>query len=543
MVRPPCYMGLVGAIVFFALTLTPSLVPRRWQMQGILSGLTAAIGYGLGSAASAIARKIRSHEPSKQIKRRAWIGLSVGGPLLVVLALWAGAWWDGQLRELMEMPREEPWRWSALVLLTAITSVILLLAGRVIRGVGHLTARLLARVFPRRAALALGFVAAAAFTLYVVIGGLADATYRAIDTGAGIADRLIQPDIPQPTSPLRSGSPESLVSWRRLGAKGREFTGTGPSVEELSEFAGRPAMEPIRVYAGLRSARNTERRVALLIQELDRTNAWERSAIIVQIPSGNGEIPLVNADAPEYMFAGDTAQVAIQYSYTPSWVTLLTNPNAGDEAADRLITAVTERVASMPLGDRPQVFVQGESLGSLSAEDAFTDLDDLVARVDGALFVGPTLFNPIRDRLIDERDPGTPVWLPIVDGGARVRFAQRPADLQVPRAEWRSPRVVYLMNASDPVGWFDVHSTWLPPDFLDRPRGPDVSRSMIWIPFATFWQTVLDLTSASGAPGGHGHTYGVNIVNGWAAVLQPPGYTDEDIARLREVLAEKLANR
>ena len=543
MVRRPCYLGLVGAVVFFALTMTPSLVPRGWFMQGILGGLTAAIGYGLGSAASSIARAIRSREPSLLVKRRAWIGLAIGGPLLVVVSVWAGSQWDGDLRALMEMPLEEPWEWFSLVLVAVVTAVILLFIARVIRGIGHLVAVLLDRALPRRASLALGVTAAAAFTVFVLLGGLFDVVYQAIDTGAGIADRTIQPDIAQPTSPLRSGSPDSLVSWDQLGAKGREFTGTGPSVEELSAFAGRPAMEPIRVYAGLRSAGSTEERVDLLMAELDRTNAWERSVILVQIPSGNGEIPLVNADTPEYMFAGDTAQAVIQYSYAPSFTTMLTNPGAGNEAADRLITAVTDRVATMAEGDRPRVFIQGESLGSLSAEAAFDDLGDLVATVDGALFVGPTLFNEIRDELMEARDPGSPVWLPIVEDGNQVRFAQLPGDLEVPQAEWASPRVVYLMNASDPVGWFEPSSLWRPPDFLDEPRGPDVSSSMIWMPVATFWQTVLDLTTASGAPGGHGHSYGVNIVDGWAAVLQPEGWTEADTLRLREILAEKLANR
>lgn len=543
MVRRPCYLGLLGAVVFFALTMTPSLVPRGWLMQGILGGLTSAIGYGLGSAASSITRAIRSREPSRLVKRRAWIGLAIGGPLLMVLSVSAGARWDGDLRVLMDMPLEKAWEWFFLVLVAAVMATILVLIARVIRGIGHLVAVLLDRVLPRRVSLALGVAAAAAFTVFVLFGGLFDVVYRAIDTGAAIADRTIQPDIAQPTSPLRSGSPDSLVPWDQLGSKGREFTGTGPSVEELSSFAGRPAMEPIRVYAGLRSARSTEERIRLLMDELDRTDAWGRSVIIVHIPSGNGEIPLVNVEAPEFMFAGDSASVAIQYSYAPSWVSLLTQPDAGNEAADRLISAVTERVSSMPEDDRPQVFVQGESLGSLSAEAAFDNLDDLVANVDGALFVGPTFINEIRRELTDARDPGSPVWRPIVENGARVRFAQLPGDLEVPEADWASPRVVYLMNASDPVAWFEPESLFLPPAYLGHPRGPDVSPSMIWIPLATFWQTVLDLTTASGAPGGHGHTYGVNIVDGWADVLQPPGWTEQDTARLRELLAEKLASR
>src|SRR5690606_20637321 len=43
--------GLLAGIVFFAFSLTPSLVPRPSVVQGIVSGLSFSIGYALGVAA------------------------------------------------------------------------------------------------------------------------------------------------------------------------------------------------------------------------------------------------------------------------------------------------------------------------------------------------------------------------------------------------------------------------------------------------------------------------------------------------------------
>ena len=40
--------GLVVAALFFALSLEPSLLPREALFQGIVSGVTLAIGYGVG---------------------------------------------------------------------------------------------------------------------------------------------------------------------------------------------------------------------------------------------------------------------------------------------------------------------------------------------------------------------------------------------------------------------------------------------------------------------------------------------------------------
>jgi len=42
--------GLFLGAIFFAFSLTPSLLPRPFLVQGALSGLTFAAGYGLGVA-------------------------------------------------------------------------------------------------------------------------------------------------------------------------------------------------------------------------------------------------------------------------------------------------------------------------------------------------------------------------------------------------------------------------------------------------------------------------------------------------------------
>jgi uncharacterized membrane protein len=91
-----------------------------------------------------------------------------------------------------------------------------------------------------------------------------------------------------PGSALRSGSPDSAAPWRTLGRQGREFVGTGPTVAQLTAFAGRPAREPIRLYAGLDSAASAEDRARLVVQEMDRTGAFDRAVVGVVTPTGTG---------------------------------------------------------------------------------------------------------------------------------------------------------------------------------------------------------------------------------------------------------------
>ena len=40
--------GLTGALAFYCLSLTPSLLPRVWSLQAVMSAVTAAIGYAVG---------------------------------------------------------------------------------------------------------------------------------------------------------------------------------------------------------------------------------------------------------------------------------------------------------------------------------------------------------------------------------------------------------------------------------------------------------------------------------------------------------------
>ena len=51
------FVGIAFSAVFFCLSLTPSLLPRDWLFGGLIGGINAAIGYGIGVAV----RKIFHH--------------------------------------------------------------------------------------------------------------------------------------------------------------------------------------------------------------------------------------------------------------------------------------------------------------------------------------------------------------------------------------------------------------------------------------------------------------------------------------------------
>ena len=105
--------GLAGALVFFCLSLTPSLLPRVALLQGAVAGITMVIGYGLGSAVSSLIRKIIKREPGTDVKRVAWWVLLAATVILVPLFLYLGWRWQDQVRGLMEMEEQAVGQWGA----------------------------------------------------------------------------------------------------------------------------------------------------------------------------------------------------------------------------------------------------------------------------------------------------------------------------------------------------------------------------------------------------------------------------------------------
>lgn len=359
---------------------------------------------------------------------------------------------------------------------------------------------------------------------------------QALNNTFRAANNEMSPDNPPPTSTMRSGGPGSLVTWASLGRQGRVFVGNGPNVEDLLKFNGTPAIEPIRAYAGLESADGIKATAELAARELDRMGGLKRKVVAVATTTGTGWINEAEAESVEYMFNGDTAIVSMQYSFLPSWLSFLVDKENARQAGQALFEAVSARVRALPEAQRPKLVVFGESLGSFGGEAPFLAVNNIVARTDGALFSGPTFNNTMWEQATVNRDPGSPEWLPIFQQGENVRFAARPDDFGRPSDPWGNPRIVYLQHASDPITWWDPELLFAEPDWLREPPGYDRPKDMFWFPIVTFLQVSADMAVAVDVPDGHGHRYVKNVVNAWAAILQPPGWTPEKTERLRELV-------
>jgi uncharacterized membrane protein len=528
--------GCWGGLIFACLSFTPSLLPRGGLIQGIICGITAAIGYGLGVLAASIWRAFPDRAPRRP-RRWAWTVFFIAAPILFLAAFGLGQYWQYEIRQLMGVTEYNIPLAVAAPFVAALVFCLFLLIGRGLRGLYRWLAKLLTRWIGPRAARGIGWVLVVGVTYVVVSGLLLQGFVNLMNNAYGLRDTKTAEGIHQPTTSLRSGGPGSLIRWDSLGWQGRNFIGKGPSVSDLAKFSGHPAMAPIRIYAGLASAKGPEAQAALAVRDLQRAGGFQRKNLVVVTTTGSGWVDPALVDSFEYLSNGDCATVAIQYSYLPSWISYLVDQSKALAAGRALFDAVYGAWAKLPADHRPKLYVAGESLGSFGGEAAFTGENDLANRTNGALFVGPPNFNTLFREFSDHRDPGSPEVQPIYQDGRIVRFVNDPAAGIPPEGQpWNGTRILYLMHPSDPIVWWSPHLIFSEPDWISEPPGKDVLKTMFWVPFVTFWEVTADLPFATGVPEGHGHKYTAEYVNGFNAIMRA-GLSSQQLASLRKIIA------
>lgn len=526
--------GLVFGALFFAVSLTPSLIPRPFLLQALLSGTALAAGYGVGASLRWLWGYMELPVPRERIQRILKWPIAALSLVAAVGSLRQAATWQDSVRVMMEMEPVEGVRLVGLGVAALLLFVLLLALARLFRAVARWIAQHFKRVVPRRIANVMGvFVAFLIF--WSLIDGLATrAVFNTFEASFQQLDALIEPEMAPPASPMATGSDASLVDWRDLGRQGRRFVALGPGQQDLEDFFGQPAMQPVRVYVGLNSAETIEERVSLALAEMKRTGAFERSVLVIVTPTGTGWVDPGAIDSLEYLHRGDVASVAVQYSYLPSWLSLLSEMEYGAETARELFQAIYQHWTGLPSDQRPRLYLQGLSLGALNSQRSMDIWDIVGDPVHGALWSGPPFRSNTWRWITDHREPGTPAWLPRFRDGSVVRFSNQYNPPSRFNADWGPLRIVYLQYASDPITFFEPEALYRAPEWMSEPRGPDVSPSLRWFPVVTLLQLGVDIAAADAAPVGFGHRYATeHYIDAWREVTNPTGWTDEEIDRLK----------
>ena len=525
--------GLLVGTLLFAFSLTPSLLPRPWLVQGVISGLSFAAGYGLGVGGHWLWHYLELPEPGPRLLRRIKLVASVFCLLAAGVFLWRASGWQESIRTLMEMEPVDGIRPIRVALVATPVFIAVLLLARLFRRTFRSLSQRLGRHVPRRISHLVSLVGAIVLFWAVIDGVIFALTLRALDNSYQRVDLLIPDDIDPPTDPQLTGSDASLISWEGLGLRGRRFITATPSADELSQVLGEPARRPIRVYAGLNAAETPKERAEMALAELIRVGGFERSVLLLATPTGRGWLDPGAQNTLEALHRGDVATVTAQYSYLPSPLALLTEGEYGVEMARALFHEVYDHWSALPTGSRPALYLHGLSLGALNSDSAFDLYDIIDDPFQGALWSGPPFRSETWRSVTDERDPDSPAWLPRFRDGRVVRFMNQHTDLMEQGDDWGDFRIAYLQYASDPVTFFEPRSLYREPDWMREPRGPDVSPDLRWYPIVTMLQLLADLATGS-APPGYGHEIAAeDYIDAWVALTEPEGWTETELDRLK----------
>src|SRR5215471_13908332 len=125
--------GSWGALIFACLSFTPSLLPRGGLIQGVICGITAAIGYGLGVWAASIWRAFADRGP-RQPRRWAWRTFIISAIMLFGVAFGLGQYWQHEIRKLMGVTDYNIPLAVASPVIAALVFWLFLMIGRGLRG-------------------------------------------------------------------------------------------------------------------------------------------------------------------------------------------------------------------------------------------------------------------------------------------------------------------------------------------------------------------------------------------------------------------------
>lgn len=524
--------GILGAEVATWAAIWPSLLPRPWWVTALNVAIGQAVGhffaasaaFGLKNILHAAGKRPQDHLTPRLKRNAHWI---LGTITIVTMAKSVRN--QGIQADLVGKSIDRGPAQAAIGLsLGTLGYGALLLLGEGVQFTASKLSQQLGRAVPMLVAwpvtIAAFILATAALSDRVVLRRF----IHSASVRAQKINRSVFPGSIMPWEPERSGSPWSYERWTAVGAHGRRFLSGGPrarDITEVMEFTR--AREPIRIYAGLMSGRTVRGQVRRVLVEMERTGAFHRNTIVIQMPSGSGWVSEWMAAAPEFLTKGNCASVSLQYSILPSAFAYVVDKKAPIEAAQLLIRAVRNRLDSMPEDNRPKLYLGGESLGAYAHLDGYEDFADLLESCDGAVFTGPPSMTKLLGNL--EHDAGSLERAPVIDGGRHIRFATAAAHARHDafgrsyEHDWQRPRVLIAQHTSDPIVWWSSKLIYRRPTWMHEPTPStlyaDTFHAMSWAPLISFWQIGLDQINSLNVPGGHGHNYHEETFWYWDSVL------------------------
>ena len=180
-------LGILFGALFFAASLTPSLMPRPTLWQGLLGGGAMAFGYGLAAALLWGRRFLELPVVPPAAARQTRAMCIVGGLVVAGLALWKAADRQNQIRALAGIEPVEAVHPVVVCTTALVTFALVLLIARAFRWIFGRISDYLDRYVTPRISRTIGFVLAPRSVL--VSGGRHPSATRRWRDGGGLCRR------------------------------------------------------------------------------------------------------------------------------------------------------------------------------------------------------------------------------------------------------------------------------------------------------------------------------------------------------------------
>lgn len=342
-----------------------------------------------------------------------------------------------------------------------------------------------------------------------------------------------------PTSPYVSAGPNSISPFDELGSEGRRFVTDLVTPEMIESTLGEPAVaHPIRAFVGFNSEPlYSAGRSEMMLDELDRLGAFDRSYLLLVCPTGTGWVDQTMVEAAEIYARGDIATACIQYGRGPSFLEVQ-KVALGRIQFRGLLWGVKMRLEGMPVEKRPKVLVFGESLGSWASSDVvmhqgISGFDHY--GIDRALWFGLVGFAKWSKTGMRQ---GSGDLVPTGTVLAFDNFGQ----YEPLTAEQRDRlRAVIVDHDNDPIAQMSLRwAVKRPPWLQGDTRGRGVASSMDWVPLVTFVQIMVDAMNAMVTIPGHfksfGHDYRGDTIDFVHAAYRFADVTEEQKKAVTDTL-------
>ena len=259
--------GLLLGTLFFAASLTPTLIPRNYLTQGVLSGCAAAAGYGAGYFLRWLWRYLELPELKARILSVSKLAGIVACTVVGLVFLWRAAEWQNSIRSLMGLEPVDTAHPIEVGAIALITFVVLIALARLFNVTLHFVSGKLDRIAPTRVSYVLGATIVVLLFWSIASGVIFRYALRVADSSFRAARR------PDAARNAATDRPRQDGQRRLAGQVGRILAAwavpTLPPARPAPTspvFTGKPALEPIRVYVGLHSGDTPQERAKLALR-------------------------------------------------------------------------------------------------------------------------------------------------------------------------------------------------------------------------------------------------------------------------------------